>query len=117
MFALWHIKMAFVNRIEVPATCTDINRLQRGSGSGQRVVRSSTLFDCLEMIGASGDRIFNLDETGVTTVQKVTKLVATKGIKQLGQITSREHVELMTVSSFGQTLSPAFVFPRKNFIN
>ena len=29
------------------------------------------LHDCLEMIGASGDRIFNLDETGVTTVQKV----------------------------------------------
>ncbi len=71
------------------------------------------------MIGASGDRIFNLDETGVTTVQKVPKVVATEGLKQVGQITSRERGELVTVcvivSASGQTLPPAFVFPRKNF--
>ena len=69
------------------------------------------------MIGASGDRIFNLDETGVTAVQKVPKVVATKGLKQVGQITSRERGELVTVcvivSASGQTLPPSFVFPRK----
>ena len=71
------------------------------------------------MIGASCDRIFNLDETWGTTVQKVPKVVATKGLKQVGQITSRERGELVTVcvivSASGQTLPSAFVFPRKNF--
>ena len=51
------------------------------------------LHDCLEKIGASGDIIFNLDETGVTTVQNFPKVVATKGLKQVGQITSRERGE------------------------
>ena len=77
------------------------------------------LHDCLEKIGASGDRIFNLDKSGVTTVQKVPKVVATKGLKQIGQVTSRERGELVTVcvivSASGQTLPPAFVFPSKNF--
>ena len=81
------------------------------------MARTSTFSDCLDMIGASGDIIFNIDETGVTTVQIVTKVVATN-MKHVGQITSRERVELMTmcviVSASGQTLSPAFVFPRKN---
>ena len=61
---------------------------------------------------------FSIDETGVTTVQKVTQVVATKCIEHVGQITSREHVELMTVcvivSASGQTLSPVFVFPCKD---
>ena len=49
------------------------------------------LHDCLEMIGASGDRISNLDETGVTTVQKVPKVVATKGLKQVGHDETFHH--------------------------
>ena len=53
----------------------------------------------------------------VTAVQKVPKVVATKGLKQVGQITSREHGELVTVCvivlASGQTLLPAFVYPRK----
>ena len=49
------------------------------------------------MTGAPGDIISNLDETGVTTIQKVPKVVATKGFKQVGQITSRERCEIVTV--------------------
>lgn len=62
-------------------------------------------------------QIFNLDETGFTTVQGMPKVITTKGIKQVGQMTSRERGELVTVcaivSGTGRALPPAFVFPRK----
>ncbi|KAF2899922.1 hypothetical protein ILUMI_06261, partial [Ignelater luminosus] len=41
-------------------------------------------------------QIFNLDETGVTTLQKVQKIVGKKGAHQIGQVTSRERGELVT---------------------
>lgn len=68
---------------------------------------------------ADGCRVFNLDETGVTTVQKPKKVVGMKGVKQLNQCTSAERGELVTavfiVSAAGTFLPPAMVFPRKNF--
>lgn len=42
-------------------------------------------------------RIWNLDETGVTTVLKPRKIVAAKGIKQVGAIVSAERGTLVTV--------------------
>ena len=139
-------EMPLLNRIEMPATWTEkqiagrewlfgflrrhetlairqpeATSLARATAFNRATVGAffDILHDCLEKIGASGDRMFNLDETGVTTVQKVPKVVATKGLKQVGQITSRERGELVTVcvivSASGQTLPPAFVFPRKNF--
>ena len=72
-----------------------------------------------EKLAVTGAQIFNLDETGVTTVHKVPKVIAPKGIKQVGQVTSGERGELMTmccvVSASGQALPPVFIFPRKNF--
>ncbi|KAB0803029.1 hypothetical protein PPYR_05215 [Photinus pyralis] len=44
----------------------------------------------------TGSDIFNLDETGVTTVQKTQKVVATKGQHQVGKVVSRERGELVT---------------------
>lgn len=35
-------------------------------------------------------RIYNLDETGVTTVLRPRKIIANKGIKQVGAIVSAE---------------------------
>ena len=65
------------------------------------------------------ERIFNLDETGVTTVQKPNRILASKGKKQVGMIASAERGSLVTVcnvvSATGQALPPAFLFPRVNF--
>lgn len=67
----------------------------------------------------SGHRIFNLDETGTTTVHSPVKIVAPKGIKQLNKCTSGERGVLVTtcaiISATGNCLPPAMVFPRKNF--
>ncbi|KAK7469718.1 hypothetical protein BaRGS_00036249 [Batillaria attramentaria] len=63
--------------------------------------------------------IWNVDETGVTTVQKPTKIVASRGVKQTGAITSAERGQLVTmcaaVSAAGNSVPPCIIFPRKNF--
>ncbi|CAK1593710.1 unnamed protein product [Parnassius mnemosyne] len=42
--------------------------------------------------------IWNMDETGVTTVQKPSKILAQKEIKQVGAVTSAERGRLVTVA-------------------
>ncbi|CAM1321469.1 Uncharacterised protein r2_g2987 [Pycnogonum litorale] len=63
--------------------------------------------------------IYNVDETGLTTVQKPVQVVAQKGSKQVGQLTSGERGTLVTfvvaVSASGNSVLPMFVFPRVNF--
>lgn len=64
-------------------------------------------------------RIFNLDESGTTTVQTPPRVLAHKGVKQLGFISSAERGSLVTfcpcVSATGQALPPVYIFPRVNF--
>lgn len=66
-----------------------------------------------------GTRLFCLDETGTTMVQKPKKVIAAKGSKQLNKVTSGERGTLVTtccaVSATGAALPPAMIFPRKNF--
>ena len=63
-------------------------------------------------------QIWNLDETGVTTVQKPVKILATKGTKQVGSVVSQERGTLVTVccaiNVIGNHIPPYFVFPRVN---
>ena len=63
--------------------------------------------------------VYNIDETGVHTVQAPTKIIATKWKKQVGSITSAERGTLVTicvaVSATGNCVPPMFVFPRKTF--
>ncbi|XP_025192175.1 uncharacterized protein LOC112592366 [Melanaphis sacchari] len=63
--------------------------------------------------------IYNMDETGITTVQKPNKIVARRGFKQIGRITSAERGTLVTlafaVSALGNSVPPYFIFPRVHF--
>ena len=45
--------------------------------------------------------IWNVDETGVSTLQKPNKVVALKGVKQVGLITSSEQWQMIRISSAG----------------
>lgn len=60
-----------------------------------------------------------MDETGVTTVHKPDKVVAQRGHKQVGSLTSGERGTLVTVacavSAIGNNIPSYFVFPRVNF--
>lgn len=63
------------------------------------------------------DKIFNVDETGISTVQKNQRIVAVKGQKQVGKATSAERGSTTTVvcafSAAGQYIPPFFIYKRK----
>jgi len=42
--------------------------------------------------------IYNVDETAVTTVQKPSRIIIRKGVKQVGVVTSTERGSLVTVA-------------------
>ena len=61
--------------------------------------------------------VWNMDESGVTTVQKPIKIVSMKGKKQVSRVTSAEKGLTVTLlccmSAAGQFVPPMFIFPRK----
>lgn len=63
--------------------------------------------------------IWNVDVTGVTTVQKPCNVVAQTGIKQVGAVTLAERGTLETLceaaSATGNTVPPLSIFPRVPF--
>ncbi|XP_065642579.1 uncharacterized protein LOC136074203 [Hydra vulgaris] len=63
--------------------------------------------------------IYNVDETGLTTVQKPVKVLAGRGSKQVGKITSAERGTLVTAccasNAIGNSIPPLFIFPRVKF--
>lgn len=73
----------------------------------------------LEKIKYLPHRLYNVDETGITVVQhKHSKILALKGKKQVGSLTSLERGKLITVvtamNAAGTFVPPLIVFPRKN---
>ena len=81
------------------------------------IVFFSNLEDALTR-GFGPESIWNIDETGVTTVQRPTKVLAEKGAKQVGSVVSQERGTLVTiccgVNAIGNHIPPFFVFPRVN---
>ncbi|KAL2092745.1 hypothetical protein ACEWY4_012543 [Coilia grayii] len=65
------------------------------------------------------NRIYNVDETGVTDIQKPKQVVTERGRKQVGSVTSKERGELITlicaVNALGNAVPPLFIFPRVRF--
>ena len=64
-------------------------------------------------------RVFNVDETGMSTVQQQKqKILAPTGKKQIGKIVSAEKGETITavvcVNAAGTFVPPMLIFPRKN---
>lgn len=55
----------------------------------------------------SSDRIYNFDETGVNTVMDSPKVIAPRGMKQVGQATSAERGSQITLGVFINTLENA----------
>ena len=66
-------------------------------------------------------RIYNVDETALVTVHKPPKIIAAKGAKQVGQITSGERGTLVTmcgtINAQGNHIPPLMIFPRVHFRN
>lgn len=82
----------------------------------------NAFFDLLETVQDAKrftpDRVYNVDETGITTVPKrSSKIIASRGKKQVGSLSSAERDHFVTVdicmSAAGSFIPPLFIFPRK----
>lgn len=71
----------------------------------------------LEKYNFSVTEIYNADETGITTVQRPSKVLAQKGAKQVGFITSAERGKTVTAvcsfSAAGHYVPVMLIYPRK----
>ncbi|XP_018566588.1 uncharacterized protein LOC108907404 [Anoplophora glabripennis] len=93
--------------------------LNRAAGFNKDQV--STFFSLLkaasEQYNFSAERIYNFDETGISTVPKPTKILAKRGQKQVGRIVSGERRSNITMacafSVTGHYIPPLYLFPRK----
>ncbi|CAH1967248.1 unnamed protein product [Acanthoscelides obtectus] len=73
----------------------------------------------MDIIGHLPNKLYNCDETGLTIVQhKTSKVLALKGKRQVGALSSAERDSLVTVvtcmSAAEDYIPPLFVFPRVN---
>ena len=63
--------------------------------------------------------IWNVDETGITTVQKTDRIIARQGEKQVSAMTSMERGRLVTLAfagnAIGNYIPPMFIFPLKRY--
>lgn len=77
--------------------------------------------EVIERFHIEPQNIWNMDETALTTVQKPHAVVAQRGVRNLGAVTSAERGTLVTlalaVSAGGMCLPPFYIFPRTKFQN
>ena len=73
--------------------------------------------ECLQVNSYSANNIWNVDESGITNVQKPGKIVATKGVRQVSKMTSAERGFTVTVvcamNAAGHYIPPMIIWPRK----
>lgn len=85
-------------------------------------VQVQKFFDILEStieeFNITPERIYNMDESGLSTVQRPSKIFATKGRKQVGAVTSAERgvhtTAVCCMNAIGSFIPPAMIFARKN---
>ncbi|XP_023942774.1 uncharacterized protein LOC112049208 [Bicyclus anynana] len=79
----------------------------------------SKLAEVMDRFKFTASSIWNADETGVSTVTKPSKIIAAKGKRNVGSVTSGERgtniTLLVAVSATGSSIPPMFIFPRKKF--
>jgi hypothetical protein len=93
--------------------------LSRATGFNR--VQVGKFYDILQFELAKGAytaaQIYNIDETGISTVQNPSKVIANKGCKQVGKIVSAERGTTTTVvcamNAAGSYIPPVFIFKRQ----
>lgn len=94
---------------------TSINRIKAFNRDEVKVFYDN-LEEVMSKYNFQPDRIYNFDETGKSIVQKPQMILAKKGMKRVGAVTSAErgknHTVACAVSASGHYIPPMFIFPR-----
>jgi len=92
--------------------------------AGCNSVQVNRFYDILEdtyksLKSLEPSHVWNVDETGLVTVHRPSKILASKGQKQVGKITSAERGKLITAvcafNAAGTYVAPMLIFPRVYF--
>ena len=116
----WH---GFKTRNDLAIRRPEATSMARATAFNEPVVNQfyDNLNNVYEKYRFEGKDVYNLDETGCTTVQVPSSVVTLKGKKQVGAVTSGERGQLVTVlyavSATGNVIPPLFIFPRVNYRN
>lgn len=100
---------------------TSLNRVTSFNETNVKKIFEN-LEECLNKyeLHVKADKIYNVDETGITTVQKPSKNLGPKGQKQVGSLISWERVKNATVccmNAAGSFVPPMFIYPRARMNN
>ena len=93
----------------------------RAQGFNRPVVSKffEVLDDAITSNNITPERIYNCDETGIQTSHKPGKIIATKGRKQVGSLTSCDRgvntTAVVAMSATGNFIPPMLIFARKRF--
>ena len=115
-----HFRISFKERNRLAIRTPEATSLARASAFNRYIVGKfyDNLGSIMDLHKFECHDIYNVDETGCTTVSAPENIVAGKGVKQVGSITSAERGQLVTavygINAAGSVVPPMLIFPRKN---
>ena len=103
---------------EISLRLPEAKSLTRASGFNRYQVKK--LFELLQKTvqenQITAGNIYNRDEFGLTVVQKMSKILAKRGKRQVGSITSldkgRTITQIACMNALGNFVTPGLIFPR-----
>lgn len=115
-----HWTQSFLSRHKLSLRIPQKTSVGRIMGFNRQQVE--TFYDNLTQVYSkhhfSPSRVYNMDETGITTVpNKIPKVITNKGKRSVNKVTSAERGQLVTAvccfSAGGHYIPPALISPRK----
>lgn len=95
---------------------TSLNRI-KGFNKTEVNTFFQNLENVMEKFKFTPNNIYNMDETGITTVQETNKILAPKGQKRIGAVTSGERGQTTTIicafNAAGTYVPPFFIYARQ----